>query len=458
MLILGGLDRVLDGKFELDCPSMNWSDAGESLSGAGYIRQSIGGGFEFALFSTTPGDPADWFSREFGGASVPAGTLLPKDTGGELVATDVAGQEWTAVGLRPKRTVAHHQTVKGSARELRTIEQTPAGAPCLVEVRIAGRVQFPSNVPSNTTTSLGGRVVAMSVGPAAADVQLDGANLTARELTGGTSLVLASTVPLRPGAEVRVLDAVRFLENQPVPWCSLSRWEGGQASFRVRGDRYEPQPRFALPPLPEDEKDSYWRLASRLVDRPDETDSNLRLWIDVTATAAAWPLESRGLVTAIAVDAMSDLLLPGFAPKLAGYSMADEERARQVIEAAALPDRLARRLLGLLQGRGASATDRLFELARLGVATREEVEAWKGLRHPIAHGTLPAMGQELVDKVHRVRTLFSRLLFTAVGYDGPYRDYGSAGWPVRQHSCAAFKARGLEASPARPSPAAGASE
>jgi hypothetical protein len=443
MLILNGLDRVLDGKLELDCPSMTWSQTGESLSGAGYIRQSIGGGFEFALFSTTPGDPADWFSREFAAArSVPAGTLLPRDAGGELLATDVTGQKWTAVGLRPERMVSQHQTVKGSARELRTIEQAPSGATCLVEVRIAGRVRFPSNVPSNVTTSLGGRVVAMSVGPGAADAQLDGANLRAREVTGGTSFLLDSAAPLRPGAEFRLLDAVRFLENSPVPWCSLSRWEGGDATFRLRGDRYEPRPRFALPPLPEDEANSYWRLVSSLVDRPEEMDSSLRLWIDVTTTAAAWPLESRGLITTIAIEAMSDLLLPGFAPELAGYSLADEERARRVIEEAEMPDRLARRLLGLLQGRGASATDRLFELSRLGVASREEVEAWKGLRHPIAHGTLPAMGQDLVDGVHRVRTLFSRLVFTAVGYEGPYRDHGTAGWPVRQHSCAAFKARG----------------
>ena len=68
MLILNGLDDVQDGKLELDCPSMRWSAAGENLSGAGYIRQSIGGGFEFALFSTTPGDPASWFSREFAAA------------------------------------------------------------------------------------------------------------------------------------------------------------------------------------------------------------------------------------------------------------------------------------------------------------------------------------------------------------------------------------------------------
>lgn len=441
MLILNGLDRVLDGKLELDCPSMTWSDATESLSGAGYIRQSIGGGFEFALFSTTEGDPAGWFSRKLAAASsVPAGTLLPRDAGGELLATDVTGQEWTAVGLRSERKVSQHQTVKGSARELRTIERTPVGAPSLVEVRIAGRVRFPSNVPSNVTTSLGGRVVAMSVGPGAANTQLVGAKLRARELTGGTSFVLDSIVPLRPGAEFRLLDAVRFLENSPVPWCSLSRWEGGHATFQVRGDRYEPQPRFALPPLPEDETESYWRLVSSLVDRPEDLDRSLRLWIDATATAAAWPLESRGLVTAIAIEAMTELLLPGFVPERAGYSMEDEERARLIITGAGLPDRLERRLLGLLQGRGATATDRLFELARRGVASSEEIEAWKDLRHTIAHGTLPAMGQDLVDKVHRVRTLFSRLVFTAVGYEGPYLDYGSAGWPARQHSCAAFKA------------------
>ncbi len=358
MLLHNGLDEVLDGRLELDCPSMTWSEGTESLSGAGYIKQSPVGGFEFALFSRTPGDQWDLYLRQLAaGVNVPAGTLLPPGSGGELRVTDVTGQEWTAVGLRSQRRVFQHQTLRGTARELRTIEQAPAGTLCLVEVRIAGRVRFPANVRSHVTTSLGGQLVGISDGPRAADVQLSAAKIETRELTGGTSVTLSSDYPLRAGAEDRVIDAMRFLENSPVRWCSLSRWEEGRASFWVRGDRYEPQPRFALPPLPEEEADSYWRLFASLVDRPAAGNAHLGLWIEVTATASMWPLESRALLTAIAVEAMAKLLLPSFEPQRAGYSEADEERARQIIESAALPERLTQRLLGILQGRGASARD-----------------------------------------------------------------------------------------------------
>ena len=443
MLVLNGLDDVLDGKLELDCPSMTWSQGAESLSGAGYIRQATGGGFEFALFSATRGDHASWFEQEVAAARVPAGTLLPRDSGGELRAIDVTGQEWTAEGLRPQRTVSQHQSLRGTARELRTSETAPEGAGCVVEVRIAGRVRFPGNVPSHVETSVGGQVVGWSIGPAVADVQLEGAKLQARELSGGTSFMLLSDRPLRMDAELRLLDAVTFLENSVVPWSSLSRWQDGRAQFRVRGERYVPSPRFALPPLPERDRDSgaFWRLVASLVGRSADTESQLRVWIVVAATAATWPLESRGLVTAVAVEAVAKLLLPGYVPDLAGYSTADEEQARKLIASADLPERLASRLLGVLKRQGASASDRLFELARLGVVDPQEVDAWKALRNSIAHGALPPMGQELVDKVHRVRTLFSRLVLSVVGYEGPYVDYGCTGWPVRDHSSSALKAR-----------------
>ena len=98
---------------------------------------------------------------------------------------------------------------------------------------------------------------------------------------------------------------------------------------------------------------------------------------------------------------------------------------------------LLRRVNGLLGALLRPSVNEIFKiLLAQGSISKDEVVAWKQLRHPRAHGKL-SDSAELEGSLWaagKVTVLLYKLIFTAVGYSGPYIDYGAKGWPTRQHS------------------------
>lgn len=81
----------------------------------------------------------------------------------------------------------------------------------------------------------------------------------------------------------------------------------------------------------------------------------------------------------------------------------------------------------------ASPSSRLKELEQRGLISGDERRAWHDLRNTSAHGgdLWSRDHQELVQLHGKVLTLFHRLIFAAVGYSGPYTNYGELGWPIQ---------------------------
>jgi hypothetical protein len=71
----------------------------------------------------------------------------------------------------------------------------------------------------------------------------------------------------------------------------------------------------------------------------------------------------------------------------------------------------------------------------LGV-TNEDVQAWRELRNPVAHGGMIEMEgdhpelQAVLNRLTRVLNLMNRITLQMIGYEGPYTDYSLAGWPT----------------------------
>lgn len=88
------------------------------------------------------------------------------------------------------------------------------------------------------------------------------------------------------------------------------------------------------------------------------------------------------------------------------------------------------------------AQDKFYALEKYGAITMDEINAWKDLRNPAAHGTLefkPEKFQEGLDKIFRVIQLIYKLTFLVVDYQGKFIDYGSRGWPVATYDALAHK-------------------
>ncbi|WP_338524780.1 hypothetical protein NUH87_03750 [Pseudomonas batumici] len=89
------------------------------------------------------------------------------------------------------------------------------------------------------------------------------------------------------------------------------------------------------------------------------------------------------------------------------------------------------------------AQDKFYALEKSAAITMNEINAWKELRNPAAHGSLefkPEKFQEELDKIFRVIQLIYKLTFLIINYRGDFTDYGNRGWPVAQYDAPAHKA------------------
>jgi hypothetical protein len=107
-------------------------------------------------------------------------------------------------------------------------------------------------------------------------------------------------------------------------------------------------------------------------------------------------------------------------------------------------DLKARARGAVAQLRERRAGDVMRALAKKGAVTKEQYDAWQKLRNRSAHryqlhsATSP---DELRQLLPQVVVLFYHLIFYAIGYKGPYTDYSSTDWPVREYPARAERPR-----------------
>jgi len=107
--------------------------------------------------------------------------------------------------------------------------------------------------------------------------------------------------------------------------------------------------------------------------------------------------------------------------------------------------KFASRIQGLVNGLTTiRAIDRLNALATTGNTDTAHVKAWQKLRnrgvHPTTRDTEDVASldyQRLIDELHRVTVLMYHIVFHLIGYRGPYTDYATLGFPIRNYPVAA---------------------
>jgi hypothetical protein len=148
---------------------------------------------------------------------------------------------------------------------------------------------------------------------------------------------------------------------------------------------------------------------------------------------SAGALESAAAGLAIAVEGLVETLFPDIAaPGNEAQREIDGllQHIREWNGNPVLRDRAAS-MLG--QMKRARARDRLLALEEKGVITSEQLKAWAELRNRTVHGQLLPWEdlQRWLNAIDAVTTLMHRLVFARVGYKGPFMDYSSRGWPLR---------------------------
>jgi hypothetical protein len=84
--------------------------------------------------------------------------------------------------------------------------------------------------------------------------------------------------------------------------------------------------------------------------------------------------------------------------------------------------------------------DTMHALASTGHIEGAYIKDWTSLRNRQAHPKLknlkepnPVDNQELLDRIHRVEVLLRQLTFYLIGYKGPYTDYGTENFLIKQY-------------------------
>jgi hypothetical protein len=87
------------------------------------------------------------------------------------------------------------------------------------------------------------------------------------------------------------------------------------------------------------------------------------------------------------------------------------------------------------QMRQRRAGDIMRALVGREIITKDQYKAWDKLRNRSAHEYQLSKNnpEELRTLLPKVQVLFNNLIFHAIGYKGPYTDYASPDWPIRQY-------------------------
>lgn len=111
--------------------------------------------------------------------------------------------------------------------------------------------------------------------------------------------------------------------------------------------------------------------------------------------------------------------------------------AVKLINQMKINERISNRLissLGALKKQNPKAA--LYELAGQGWFSDELVKQWVSLRNESAHADKINMDEQKVqkylDKINSCLSLFYRLIFLIISYEGFFVDYSTKGWPDKE--------------------------
>ncbi len=458
----------LIGKFVVDCVEIRLTQNGTTTpivyTSSGYLHVTPENGVEARLICLRDGAQPPSIQSQFARiGDISPGRFIPDSHYFKLEATDIAGNLWVnpVVGVKASESTKAttltvscdfiacrlHEAEGGSV----AVEPVPAWA----HMVFMEELDFPLNVLERRDTSVLGRS-SIKIAPTLSAGAVGNLKVTyeTRAVTPGTrhselSAVANEKAEVPKGFQDKLLEAIRFGTATMVSCVMLETSHGGTRTVELFKSRPSNKGLIQPPlnPRTSGEAEAFFNLLDRyyryacsaatgeelapITKRIAGLYSLKGVWIDTTA-----------LMVSVAVEAVASD--SAFA-KLATPSQATKDGVDQIFEAirnsgadASLIDR-AISSMGTMKS--TRAVDKLYALEAMGALAASEPKNWKGLRNPIAHGSLridPKALQDLLDNIYGSMTLLYKLVFILIGYDGPYSDYSQHGWHIKKFDAGAI--------------------
>lgn len=403
--------------------------------GPGLLTQELDKSIRLRVFAA-PVELLEAFKRDFNRDLTP-GVLVPDSQYYDFEGKDPFGTVWRANRISTETDFGSGTYVRARPRILEKLEERskPAARP-VVAAFLPGKVEL----PWHAVTEKGER------GWSVDRFERKAGRFEWRIVKtddGAWLIFKCEDSPVEPSFEA-FLRGLSILTGKWLKPIFLSIYQGDRQTTRILNRLHEPDAEKLLTPIStqgdfaEDAHLFLEQFMGKTENEKELGDSSCdlahRYWHRILRARES-DIENSSLVLSVAVEGLVKKTLlskrdvdPEF------VKQADE--AKPILEKAGLgPRALACVLSSLGNAKHPRVQDALRRLVTEGVASEAHLDAWKGLRHAAAHGSVleddDRVLQEHLDRFHICLDLYYRLVFLLIGYEGRHTDYGARGWPTR---------------------------
>ena len=247
--------------------------------------------------------------------------------------------------------------------------------------------------------------------------------------------------------EKRIIETLQFVFGQPVRWAIMRKLTGDALTVAIDSRRVVAAGARALAPIareapdpksgrstPKFHRSLFYRFLKHTLGYEARGHP---LWaiVDAIYEAGLESLDAKALALTVSIESLlqREFSSLGERSKVSKETVGDLGDVIDRWNGSSSVKRRAKGLMSML--RSNSAKNILHELVQRGAITDEQRKAWDKLRNASAHGyqSWSGSGDEFYKLVCEVEVLLYHLIFFVIGYEGPYTDYGSMGWPLRQY-------------------------
>lgn len=439
MILIGQvLESILSRTLVLDCPNMALipvvEDGRPHYRGSGYLAFG-NGGFDFKLLSHQEYDPR----------SIPlhpvaqSGQFLGDPDYYTLHATDISHQTWQSSEVYPNPKIGAGLVVSGKVDWLRSsMPHKLALKKNVIQLWFPEKLRLPYDQSTHSVSTVKEKLAGESWETNVASFSSSGYDLILRNQQEWTTVEALNPGELPKVLASRLQESLSFVLGRPIQATIIQEFDASQITTTMAPTRTNTQNWNSYPPLAYlSPADAVWRLYERFfrysVEGDRKAPARLSTTLQYVFHLFGAPLDALALGLGVAVEGLLKAEFADVAKPL-DSQLAELKTAEDMLQASNLSPSTVKRILGSLANmRSPSAKDRLFALTQLGVISPSQVAAWRNLRNRTAHAESHSSDDVFLKLSYEVLTLLYCLAFHAIGYAGPFTDYGTMGWPEREY-------------------------
>lgn len=440
------VQKILDGQFVLDCPSLELSPSKidaerQTYKGSGYLSFNENDYFEIKLYfpDSIP------LQEVFESLNWKAGELIDKRFYYNLRATDIQGRNWEAKDILPDRSSGPGGTViVGKAAQLVNSNKiSSAPSKSYLKLSFNRDIRIPTNTLVSTETQVAGQLRNRSQDLKIARFTACDIDFEVEKDSGITILTATSDkVDFTENMLTNIIEAFHFVSGSIQSWSMLEIRDKSLEEVRLHATSKSTERTRIGPPISLNQSgDQIWKLFEKYL-------------LFEMKNGNSKPCSLSSLVRSVISSGMSSLDVEALTLSVSIESLLAEEFGTDFETDENLENNISK-VLELIKGiseldtnfrarltstisnmKRRRAKDFLIAFRNAGLIEPALVKAYGELRNKFAHGGRVnwAEIQNHIIQCSTILVLFYQLVFLRIGYTGIYTDYGSSGYPTREFS------------------------